>query len=160
MPFERRGSRARSHLEVMRRLWREPVAEYSDEFYTLCPSLLYPKPVQKPRLPIHILGDSKAALRRVADFGDGFLPMDIEPESLADPLSILDMMLAERDRSRDEITVSVIPPVGGCDLDKVKRYRDAGADRVVIMEFVHALDQLEPVIDRLAEQIVEPARGL
>jgi probable F420-dependent oxidoreductase len=160
MPFERRGSRARSHLEVMRRLWREPVAEYSDEFYTLRPSLLYPKPVQKPRLPIHILGDSKAALRRVADFGDGFLPMDIEPESLADPLSILDMMLAERDRSRDEITVSVIPPVGGCDLDKVKRYRDAGADRVVIMEFVHALDQLEPVIDRLAEQIVEPARGL
>jgi hypothetical protein len=144
----------------MRRLWREPVAEYSDEFYTLRPSLLYPKPVQKPRLPIHILGDSKAALRRVADFGDGFLPMDIEPESLADPLSILDMMLAERDRSRDEITVSVIPPVGGCDLDKVKRYRDAGADRVVIMEFVHALDQLEPVIDRLAEQIVEPARGL
>jgi alkanesulfonate monooxygenase SsuD/methylene tetrahydromethanopterin reductase-like flavin-dependent oxidoreductase (luciferase family) len=73
----------------MRRLWREPVAEYSDEFYTLRPSLLYPKPVQKPRLPIHILGDSKAALRRVADFGDGFLPMDIEPESLADPLSIL-----------------------------------------------------------------------
>ena len=160
MPFERRGSRARSHLEVMRRLWREPVAEYSDEFYTLRPSLLYPKPVQQPGPPIHCLGDSKAALRRVADFGDGFLPMDIEPEALSEPLDILDGMLAERGRHRDEITVSVIPPVGGCDIDKIKRYRDAGADRVVIMEFVHALDQLESVVDRLAEQIVEPARGL
>jgi thiamine monophosphate synthase len=86
--------------------------------------------------------------------------MDIEPEALSEPLDILDGMLAERGRHRDEITVSVIPPVGGCDIDKIKRYRDAGADRVVIMEFVHALDQLESVVDRLAEQIVEPARGL
>lgn len=160
MPFERRGARARTHLQVMRQLWREPVAEYSDEFYTLRPSLLYPKPVQDPGLPIHVLGDSRAALRRVADFGDGFLPMDIEPEALAAPLGTLDEMLAERDRRREEITVSVIPPVGGCDLDKVKRYRDSGADRVVIMEFVDALNQLEPAIERIAEEIVEPARCL
>jgi hypothetical protein len=58
--------------------------------------------------------------------------MDIEPEALSEPLDILDGMLAERGRHRDEITVSVIPPVGGCDIDKIKRYRDAGADRVVI----------------------------
>jgi probable F420-dependent oxidoreductase len=160
MPFERRGSRARSHLEVMRRLWRDPVAEYSDEFYTLRASLLYPKPVQKPRLPIHILGDSKAALRRVADFGDGFLPMNIEPEALAELLVILDEMLTERGRTREEINVSVIPPLGNCDPDKVKRYRDAGADRVVIMEFVDALNRLEAAIEHIAERVVEPARQL
>ena len=160
MPFERRGSRARAHLEIMRRLWEEPVAQYSDEFYELPPSLLYPKPVQKSGLPIHCLGDSKAALRRVADFGDGFFPLDLQPEEMVEPLGILDDLLAERGRKREEITVSVTADIANCDLDKIKRYRDVGVDRIVVMEFVDALEQLEPTLERVAEHIVIPARHI
>lgn len=160
MPFERRGSRARTHLEIMRRLWGEPVAQLSDEFYELPPSLLYPKPVQKPGLPIHCLGDTKAALQRVADFGDGFFPLDLEPEQLVEPLRILDGLLSERGRKRDEITVSVTADIASCDVDKIKRYRDAGVDRIVIMEFVDALEQLEPILEKAAEQVVIPARRI
>ena len=160
IPFENRGSRARSHLQVMQRLWASGVAEYEDEFYSLRPSLLYPKPVQEPRLPIHILGDSNAALLRVADFGDGFLPLEIEPADLEAKLTKLDGLLAERSRKRDEITVSVIPPSHDLDLEKVRRYQDAGADRIIIMRFVSNLNELVSTIDRLAEQIVVPAASL
>lgn len=160
IPFERRGDRARCNLEVIRRLWSEPVAEYAGEFYSLPPSLLYPKPVQQPAPPIHCLGHSAGALRRVADFGGGFFPMDLEPADFARPLSLLDELLAQRGRSRGEIIVSVLPPVGTCDLDKVKRYRDAGVDRVVIMEFVTSEEHLQPVIDNLAERLVVPAASL
>jgi probable F420-dependent oxidoreductase len=160
IPFERRGSRAKSHIEVMRRLWEEPVAQHSDEFYELPPSLLYPKPTQESGLPIHCLGDSKAALRRVADFGDGFFPLDLKPEQFVEPLRVLDELLSERGRKRNEITVSVTADIASCDLDTIKRYRDVGVDRIVIMEFVDALTQLEPILERATEQIVYPARNI
>jgi probable F420-dependent oxidoreductase len=160
MPFERRGSRARSHLEVMQRLWEEPVATYSDDFYELPPSLLYPKPVQEPRLPIHCLGDSRATLKRVADFGDGFFPMDLEPEQFVEPLKTLDELLSERNRKRDEITVSVTSDIASCDVEKIQRYRDVGVDRIVIMEFVDTIEKLEPTLERAVEKIIRPARDI
>jgi len=160
MPFERRGTRARTHLEIMRRLWQEPVTEYSDEFYKLPPSLLYPKPVQKPWLPIHCLGHSRAALQRVADFGHGFFPLDLEPEQLVEPLKILDVLLAERGRNRNEITVSVTASIASCSVEKIKRYRDVGVDRIVIMEFIDALEQLEPTLEEAAEKLLMPARNI
>lgn len=160
VPFERRGERARSNLEVIRRLWQQPVAEFRDEFYALPPSLLYPKPVQRPTPPIHCLGHSRAALRRVAEFGNGFFPMDLEPEDFAGPLAVLDELLSQCGRHRHEIVVSVLPSVGTCDLDKVKRYRDAGVDRVVVMQFVETPSHLEPVIAALAEALVAPAASL
>lgn len=160
MPFERRGSRAITHLKVMQLLWREPVAQYSDEFYELPPSLLYPKPIQKNGLPIHILGHSKAALQRVADFGDGFFPLDLEPDQLLEPLKILEVLLAERGRKINEITISVTANIASCDVDKIKRYRDVGVDRVVIMQFLDALEQLEPTLEQAAEQLVIPGRDI
>ena len=33
VPFERRGERCRAYLEVMQRLWCDPVSEYAGEFY-------------------------------------------------------------------------------------------------------------------------------
>jgi len=160
MPFERRGGRARSHLKVMQSLWQEPVSQHSDEFYHLPASLLYPKPVQKPRLPIHILGDSKAALQRVADFGDGFFPLDLTPEQLAEPLGVLDGLLSDRGRTRGEITVSVTADLTRCDLDTIKRFADAGVDRIVLMEFVDSLERLESILERAEEQVVSPVQGM
>ena len=37
VPFERRGARTRSYIEVMRTLWQDEVSEYKDEFYDLPP---------------------------------------------------------------------------------------------------------------------------
>ena len=87
VPFERRGERCRSYLEVMKRLWCDPVSEYADEFYELPACRAYPKPVQQPHPPIHFGGESEAALRRVADVGQGWYGFNVEPEELADRLS-------------------------------------------------------------------------
>ncbi len=160
MPFARRGSRARSHMEVVRRLWREPAAQYRDEFYELPPSLLYPKPTQAGGVPIHCLGESRPALQRVAEFGDGFFPLSAGPGELAGLLTTLDELLEECGRTRAEITVSATGDGASCGLDEVKRYRDAGAQRMIMMPFVDSLQSLEPTLDRLAEEIVHPARAL
>lgn len=159
-PFERRGRRCDAYLRVMKACWIEEVASYDDEFYHLPTSLLHPKPIQQPHPPLHILGSTRAALRRVARFGDGFFPMDEGPDELALLLSQLDEDLAGEGRRREEIRISVTPYTRVCDLDLVRRYRDLGVDQVVLFAFVEEADALQGLIDRFAEEIVEPARKL
>ena len=43
---------------------------------------------------------------------------------------------------------------------KVEGYRRAGVDQVVLFEFVEDITQLEPVIGRLARDVVEPGRSI
>ena len=56
--------------------------------------------------------------------------------------------------------VIVSPYLLGCDLDKLKRYRDAGADQVVLVAFASDFDQMKTTVEGLAEELVEPAQSL
>ncbi len=159
-PFERRGSRCRSYLEVMRRLWCDAVSEYKDEFYELPACRQYPKPVQQPHPPIHFGGESDAALRRVADLGQGWYGFNLEPEELRERLGRLDALLAAAGRRRDEIQVSVCPYFKGCDAEKLARYRDAGADQVILVGLAPDRASLRATVEGLAEAMVVPGRTL
>ena len=128
--------------------------------FDLPASRQYPKPVQQPHPPIYFGGESDAAMRRVADQGQGWYPFSLEPEALADRLVVLDRMLARRGRSRREVQLAVCPYLRPADLELVKRYRDVGADQVVLFAFAATPDELRGVLDHLAESIVEPARSL
>jgi len=159
-PFERRGARCDSYVRVMQACWRDAVAGHQDDFYDLPPSLLYPKPVQQPSPPLHVLGSTEAALRRVALYGDGFFPLDVGPDELAAQLTELDRHLAAQGRGRDDIYVSPSPYTRPCDLGLVRRYRDAGADQVILFAFVEDAAALDTVIEGFAKRIVEPAGAL
>ncbi len=159
-PFAHRGSRCDSYVRVMQACWQQSVAAHEDDFYTLPPSLLYPKPLQRPHPPLHVIGSTSAALRRVAAYGNGFFPLDVGPEDLATQLAEVDRYLSEQGRERSEITVSPTPYTRPCDLDLVKRYRDAGADQVILFAFVEEVTALDGVIEDFAKRIVEPASAL
>ena len=159
VPFERRGARNRAYLEVMRRCWCDPISQYEGEFYSLPPCRQYPKPVQQPHPPIYFGGESDAALKRVADLGQGWFPFSIGPDELAARMQVLTTLLAARGRKRGDIRVAICPYMNSADLDLVKRYRDAGADQVVLMVFA-SRENLAGALDRMAESIAEPARRL
>jgi probable F420-dependent oxidoreductase len=160
VPFERRGERCRSYLEVMRRLWCDPISEHHDEFYDLPACRQYPKPVQRPHPPIHFGGESDAALRRVADVGQGWYGFNLEPDQAVERIQRLEKLLAERGRKRRDVEISISPYLRPIDLDAVKRYRDAGADQVILLCFAGNVDGLRARLDQLATQINEPARSL
>ncbi len=156
-PFERRGDRCRAYLEVMKRLWCDAVSSYEGPFYKLPACRQYPKPIQQPHPPIHFGGESDAALRRVADLGQGWYPFSIDPDELAARLEHLDGLLAKRGRSRKEIRLTVCPYLRPADLDLVKRYRDVGVDEVVFLIFASNEDELKAGMDMLAKTVVGPA---
>ena len=55
---------------------------------------MFPKPVQHPHPPIHIGGESDAALSRVARLAQGWHTFNRLPDDLAAPLARLDELLA------------------------------------------------------------------
>lgn len=158
--FDQRGARCTSYLRVIKRLWTEPEAAWEDGFYTLRRSLLYPKPLQQPHPPIHVLGQSGAPIKRVAEIGDGFFPIDQSPEQMAVIVHDLGIELQKRGRRLSDIMVSTTPYTSDCDLAKVEGYRRAGVDQVVLFRFVEHIDDLEPVIETFARAVVEPGRHI
>jgi len=157
VPFARRGARANEYLEVMRRLWCDPVAEFSGEFYELPPCRQYPQPVQQPHPPIHIGGESDAALKRVAELGQGWFGFNRTPAQAAADIARLKLLMGQRGRSTDDIEISICPYTQPMKPDALAHYRDAGVDQVILMATCASIDKLTPLLDQLAEDFVEPA---
>jgi probable F420-dependent oxidoreductase len=158
--WARRGDRCRDYIEVIKRLWCNPVSEYEGEFYTLRPCRQYPKPVQSPHPPIHFGGESDAALRRAADPGQGWYGNNLDPEGAAERVRTLGRMLAERGRRREELLVSVGTYLQPTELDTCKRYREAGVDQVILLAFAPTEEDILRMLDGLASSLLEPARSL
>lgn len=157
VPFERRGARTDEYLDVLHALWCEHPSEFHGDFYDLPACSMFPKPVQRPHPPIHVGGESDAALRRAARHGQGWHTFNRPPEGLAEPLRRLDDLLAEAGRSRSHVQVTVCPYLLGLEADDVERYAEAGADHVAALflafepdQVEAALDALQPCLDRAA----------
>ncbi|MFC0116265.1 TIGR03619 family F420-dependent LLM class oxidoreductase [Kibdelosporangium aridum] len=71
--MERRGARTVEYLQVLRTLWADEVSSFDGEFYTVPPSRMDPKPVQKPGPPVLLGGAVPAALRRAGRIADGWM---------------------------------------------------------------------------------------
>lgn len=160
MPFAHRGARTDDHLAVMKALWEDDTSSYEGRHYALPECRMYPKPVQRPHPPIHVGGESDAAMRRAAALGQGWYGFDRAPDDVPEALARLDPILAEAGRARgDDFTVTVCPytkPIGDGD---VERYVELGVDRLVITVFALGPDDLLPTLDTLAASVIEPARA-
>jgi probable F420-dependent oxidoreductase len=159
MPFDRRGQRADEYLAAMHSLWCDEVSEFHGELYDLRPCRMYPKPVQQPHPPIHVGGESDAALRRVARLGQGWFTFGRLPEDLPPALERLDAALAAEGRTRADITLSVSPYMHPVTPESVGRYAELGVDRLVVLCLAFNLDMLRTQLDLLEEAALRPARG-
>ena len=151
--WPKRGKRTDEYIEVMRSLWTEDVSSYSGEFYELDKARMYPKPAQE-RLPIHIGGESEAAMNRAARLGDGWYTFNRLPADVGPALARLDEFLSESGRTRADVQVSVCPYLQGMTPEMVTEYGEAGIDRVIGMvfgatgdDFKASLDLLQPCLE-------------
>lgn len=71
--FGDRGKRMDEALQVLRACWRDERVDFSGDHYHVTAMGMEPKPPQGAALPIWVGGHSPAALRRVGQYGDGWL---------------------------------------------------------------------------------------
>lgn len=124
-----RGRRLDEALEVVRRLWTEETVEHHGEFFDFPPVMFEPKPIQKPHPPIHVGGESPAALSRAARLGDGWYGLGHTPGSAAAAVKTLQSLRAEAGRA-GPFSVTV----GGAleSADDLRAWESAGVDRLVV----------------------------
>jgi probable F420-dependent oxidoreductase len=158
VPFEHRGARCRSYVEVMRRLWCDPVSEYKDAFYELPACRMYPKPVQQPHPPLHFGGESEAALRRVADLGQGWYGFNRDPREAREGIGQLGRLLAARGRRLADVQVSISPYLKPLQDGDLARYREAGVDQLILLAFAGDRDGLLRALDQHARLVAEARR--
>jgi probable F420-dependent oxidoreductase len=89
VPFAERGPRTDEALRVMRNLWENETCSFEGTFKRYTDMRMFPKagPSRRGRtIPITVGGNSKAAIRRAAELGDGWHPMAMTPAKLAEAL--------------------------------------------------------------------------
>jgi probable F420-dependent oxidoreductase len=80
--FHDRGRRIEEQVDLMRKLWTEPVLDYQGKWHRIDRAGLNPLPVQRP-IPIWFGGTAEAAQRRIARIADGWMPNRKPPEGWA-----------------------------------------------------------------------------
>jgi probable F420-dependent oxidoreductase len=70
-PFENRGKRFDEQIEVLRKLWREPVLDYQGEHHRIERAGILPQPERD--IPLWLGALSEVAIRRAARVGDGVI---------------------------------------------------------------------------------------
>jgi probable F420-dependent oxidoreductase len=78
--YAQRAAATDEAIEVLQTLWREPVASYRGRFHRFDAASMPPHPPGGGP-PLWIGGNSPAAVRRAAKYGDGWLPFvnDLDP---------------------------------------------------------------------------------
>jgi len=99
LPFAERGAMTDEYLEAMQELWTNQAPSFSGKYTQFSALKFEPKPVQKPHPPIWVGGHSKAALRRTAQFGAAWHPINRSPEELRAGRAELARLCQARGRS-------------------------------------------------------------
>jgi alkanesulfonate monooxygenase len=109
--FTQRGKQMEQGLEILKRLWTEPIVDGDYPPYKLRGAVLQPKPVQKPHPPILIGGYVDAVLKRVATRGDGWLTYYYTVDSFKRSWAKIRAFAEEAGRDPDELSATNQLPI-------------------------------------------------
>jgi len=163
VPFERRGARTNDYIQAMQALWDSNDASYQGEFVSFHGMSCNPKPMNG-RVPIIVGGNSKPAIRRAAQFGNGYFPATGETSfNVADAIKALQQEARAVGRDPKEIKVmtgcpDALPGSGKDPLTAVAAKTDAGVDRVVLPLSAFEAD-LETMLAEFGENVIAHVDG-
>jgi len=149
--FETRFKLMRERVLAMKEIWAQPAARFDGEFVKIEEMMQWPKPVQKPHPPIIVGGAFPHAARRAIAYGDGWIPIGGRD---LDPLEMLPRFRQmAKDAGRNPAALSFDVFAAPRDPESLRRYRDAGVDRAVLMFPPKPRDEILPMLDQGAALI-------
>jgi probable F420-dependent oxidoreductase len=150
---DHRWAHVKDHVHAMKALWTQDVSTYEGRYISFPPVRCFPKPVQKPHPPIVIGGPgTPATLRRVATWGDGWMPHSMPSlDQFADDIATVRALATEAGRDPDAIEFAVT----GIEeeyrtVESIEPLVAAGAQRVNIWLREDRLDGILAELDELA----------
>ena len=134
--FHTRGRRVEEQIEVLRKLWTQPLVTHKSAQHVIDNAGISPMPIQQP-IPIWFGGVAEAVLRRAARLGDGWMPAGRPPD---DQVKVHINRLHEylEEAGRDPKTFGIDPWISIAGLDKaewrrrVEAWRALGSSHVAV----------------------------
>ena len=112
--FTVRGKRSEEQIELLRRLWTEPLVTFHGKWDRITDAGINPLPKQRP-IPIWIGGHKDIAVRRAARIADGWLPLFPPSERGAAKVAQFKQYCADAGRDMADIGIESWINVGGYD---------------------------------------------
>jgi F420-dependent oxidoreductase-like protein len=161
-PLGTRLAMVEEQLEVVCGAWADGPFSFAGEHYKLVALDALPKPVQRPRPPIIIGGAARPRTARIAArFADEYNTVYATPAECGERRTVCEQAWRDAGRDPSTLTFSVMLPwVDGADADlmalleesaavaiprafddavaRLRAYRDAGVDRIMLQHLRHA----------------------
>jgi probable F420-dependent oxidoreductase len=149
--FHTRGARQEEQIGLLRRLFTEPVVDFSGRFDRIDRAALVPKP--SGPIPIWLGGAGTKAFDRAARLADGFIFFGGGVENTTESWTGLRQRVARAGRSVDEFGGDYVALTGG-DMGELMReaeaWRDAGGTHLSVVTMGLGLDSVDGHIDYIA----------
>lgn len=125
-PYDQRWKVLEERVKAMKVLWTEEEASFHGDWVNFDRIWSYPKPVQQPHPPV-ILGTfgSTWGRQRVADFGEGWIPIDLFHRDFKADVEDLHERLRANGREPAEVGISMFD-IFETPEDDLKRFVDTG----------------------------------
>ena len=112
--FSVRGKRSEEQIELLRRLWTEPLVTFDGKWDRITDAGINPLPKQRP-IPIWIGGHKDVAVHRAARLADGWLPLFPPDERGAAKVATFKQYVADAGRDMADVGLESWINVGNYD---------------------------------------------
>ena len=148
--FHNRGKRQEEQVEVLRKLWAEPLVDYTGKWHRIDRASI--KPLPGRRIPIWFGGSDERVMKRAARLGDGMIPQFAPNDAGKAVLARLDEYLAENGRDRSsfgieaQVALSAGPEKWAA---QAQSWRELGADYICVRTMNAGLQSPQDHIDAI-----------
>ncbi len=168
--YAERAAVTDEYIQILKALWSKDAAGFTGKYWSFDPVMISPRPSQQPHPPIWVGGNSRAAAKRAALYGEGWHPFSITPEEYRDRIAAVNEVIARTRRTAPLVRnapVGVIAPAAvhksplpgalataeqTC--AKIQEYLDAGATNIYANFRYRELSHLLESMDWFAKEVM------
>jgi probable F420-dependent oxidoreductase len=169
VPFAERGPRTDEYIKVYKNLWETETSSFEGRFKNYTKMRMFPKAAANRRgtIPIWVGGNGPASVRRAAQLGDGWHPINIAPEDFGDAVEGYRATCARFGKQPGPICLRHMPggrtapggarpPLTGNSeqqAEDVRTYRDAGLDELMLSTPARSVNDLIADLRRFMREV-------
>ncbi|MBT5754568.1 MAG: TIGR03619 family F420-dependent LLM class oxidoreductase [Acidimicrobiaceae bacterium] len=163
LPFKLRYSAMEERVAALRTAWKDDEASFEGRWDRFSESWVYPKPIDGT-VPVALGNAGPLGIEHAARYADEWCPIDASMLNIGgrpDPAGAIDLFrskAAEAGRPAEDIPISIFSMSNR--RDRIERYGELGADRVVFMPKtmeLHDADATLRHLDELADMVTDLA---